>query len=95
MLLDENTGEPIPFVNIWAKNKNLGTSSSLNGCFAFNEKPDFSDTLVFSAVGYFEHFVQFKNLSDTVKMMPRIYQMNEIVVNNRVISYEIERKIWL
>jgi len=91
MLLDENTGEPIPFVNICAKNKNLGTSSSLNGYFAFNEKPHFSDTLVFSAVGYFEHVVQFKNLSDTVKMMPRIYQMNEIVVNNRV----KKRQLWI
>ena len=35
---DNSTGEPIPFVNIWVENENIGTTTEINGTFSINVK---------------------------------------------------------
>ncbi len=90
-LVDATSGNPIPFVNIWVKNQNVGTSSSKNGIFELPERVYFSDTLVFSAVGYFDGIILFKNLADTFLMMPRTYELGEIMVK----AGERKKQLWI
>ena len=35
---DSLTGNPIPYVNIWVENKNIGTTSEENGSFSIDLK---------------------------------------------------------
>ncbi len=49
---DAKNGEAIPFVNIYLKGSNSGTSTDFDGKFIFPEKLEIGDTLVFSFVGY-------------------------------------------
>jgi hypothetical protein len=52
-LLDAETRQPLPFVNIGILNKNLGTVSDENGDFSLELNPEFLlDTLRFSMIGF-------------------------------------------
>ena len=47
---DSISGQPIPYVNIWVENENIGTTSELDGTFTINTTSD--KVLVFSALGF-------------------------------------------
>jgi hypothetical protein len=47
---DEETKEPVPFVNIWVKGTLQGTQSDIDGSFSLECAKN--DTLMFSSVGY-------------------------------------------
>ena len=42
---------PIPFVNIWVQNENIGTTTEENGEFILSENNN-NKNLIFSALGY-------------------------------------------
>ena len=50
-IIDDATGEPLPFVNIYFKNTSIGTTSNLDGKYKIKAR-NHSDTLVFSMMGY-------------------------------------------
>lgn len=50
-VLDDVTGQPLPFVNIYFLNTTVGTTSDLNGRYKIKTRKQ-SDTLVFSMLGY-------------------------------------------
>jgi CarboxypepD_reg-like domain len=47
---DSLTGKPIPYVNIWVENENIGTTSEENGTFEIKTSKD--KQLLFSTIGY-------------------------------------------
>ena len=49
VVIDES-GKPIPYVNIWVENENIGTTSEENGEFSIADAEN--KILVFSAVGF-------------------------------------------
>ena len=49
VVVDES-GKPIPYVNIWVENENIGTTSEENGEFSINVSDN--KYLIFSAIGY-------------------------------------------
>jgi hypothetical protein len=54
-VVDAGTGEPLEYVNIGIKEKDVGTSSLKDGFFSINIPPEYkNDTLTFSMVGYHE-----------------------------------------
>jgi len=76
---DSISGEPVPFVNIWVENTNLGTTSNEHGAFELiikgNKKP-----LVFSAVGYETKKVYIAEPINNVLLKPEITLMEEVTV---------------
>jgi len=51
--LIDNTGEPVPYVNIGVLSKNIGTVSDINGNFKLNLATVLAqDTIRFSSIGY-------------------------------------------
>ena len=85
-VVNSETNEPIPFVNIWVKGSQVGTTSNVNGKFEIIAKP--LDTLVFSAVGFKSKDLLFKNLENAILMNPSIEQLDEIVIRNPKFSVE-------
>ncbi len=51
VITDSFSKEPIPFVNVVFKGKNVGTTSDLNGKYALDSQWG-SSTLIFSSIGY-------------------------------------------
>ncbi|MEP2237759.1 MAG: carboxypeptidase-like regulatory domain-containing protein, partial [Maribacter sp.] len=94
-VLDADTKETLPFVNIGIVNKGVGTVSDFDGKFYLEiDKGNFSkdDILQFSSVGY--KTVQFKisevNFSNTlfqkVVMQPEAMQLNEAIVTAKYLK---------
>jgi hypothetical protein len=85
---DSVSNEPIPYVNIWVENENIGTSSSENGAFTLNTNGN-SKTLIFSSIGYETKKVNSGVLENVVRLKPKITNLQEVVVKAKKQEYEI------
>jgi len=83
---DSLTGNPIPYVNIWVENKNIGTTSEENGSFSIDLKND--SVLFFSALGY--ETKRLFSIKEIVFLKPKIFELNEVIIENPKFKEEIE-----
>jgi hypothetical protein len=82
---DGATKEPMPFVNIGIKNKNIGTISNSKGNFSINiPKDKIGDSITFSFVGYRSQTISIKNLienkSDSILLHQKTQELAEVVI---------------
>ncbi|PKP19264.1 MAG: hypothetical protein CVU07_00210 [Bacteroidetes bacterium HGW-Bacteroidetes-23] len=84
---DSTTGKPISYVNIWVENENIGTTSNENGFFnlALNDNKN----IVFSALGYETKTISSLEVKN-VLLHPKIYQLEEVIVENLKKTKELE-----
>ena len=85
---DSLTGNPIPYINIWVENENIGASSEENGTFEIytSEK---SKNLIFSAIGFEKKIIKISE-SKEVKLKSVEYLLDEIVLSNSKETKQIE-----
>ena len=86
IVLDESN-KPIPYVNIWVENENIGTTSKEDGTFNINASND--KTLVFSAIG----FISLKTKVETgqnVVLQIAVQQLKEVLIQTRTEKEKIE-----
>ncbi len=88
VIKDSLTGNPIPFVNIWVENEEIGTTSDLDGSFFILVK-DINKKLVFSALGFHKKTIKAVNAKE-VFLKPSVIELNEVVVLNKKETKEIE-----
>ncbi|MGC4040922.1 MAG: carboxypeptidase-like regulatory domain-containing protein [Flavobacterium sp.] len=74
------SGKPIPYVNIWVEDQDTGTTSEENGTFSLNAGQD--KNIVFSALGYEKKILK-ANEAATVSLIPKITELNEVVIEKR------------
>ena len=86
IVVDES-GKPIPYVNIWVENEDIGTTSEENGEFSI--AADENKTLVFSAIG-FETLKAKLNESGKVVLKSIAYQLDEVLIQKRIGKDQIE-----
>lgn len=87
VIKDSISGKPIPFVNIWVQNENIGASSEENGEFIINATKD--KTLIFSALGFEKKIVK-ASQADVVYLSETAYKLDEVVIAKRFESKIIE-----
>ena len=75
---DSSTGEPIPFVNIWVENEEIGTTTEIDGSFSISVNGK-DKNLIFSVLGYETKIVKQSNFMN-VDLKPTLYELNEITV---------------
>ncbi len=81
-ITDKNTNKPIPYVNIWIKNTNIGTTSSFKGVFTIKSENEFDTCrLVFSSVGYKDTSITISNLKHKIELSPINYNIEEVIVS--------------
>lgn len=85
VVVDENNN-PIPFVNIWVENENIGTTTEEDGSFTVNFKKE-DKNLVFSAIGYKKLVSIFK---EKIVLEKEMYQLDEVVIVNLKQTKELE-----
>ncbi len=88
VVTDSLSGKPIPYVNIVVENENIGSTTEEDGSFVVytSEK---SKRLLFSALG-FEKKTILVNEAKSVQLKPIEYQLQEVMISNRLQTKEIE-----
>ncbi len=89
VIINEETQEEIPYVNIGVQNQNIGTVSSPKGEFQLDYlTTKVSDSIIFSSIGYHTQVFTVDSLKSLlaaqnpkVLMKPKINFLEEVVVN--------------
>ncbi|MEO8234833.1 MAG: carboxypeptidase-like regulatory domain-containing protein [Flavobacterium sp.] len=75
---DSVSGKPIPYVNIWVQNENIGTTTEENGEFTISST-ERNKNLIFSALGFEKKIIR-ASKAILVNLKPMIYQLDEVVI---------------
>ncbi|WP_299526569.1 carboxypeptidase-like regulatory domain-containing protein [Winogradskyella sp.] len=85
-ILDRQTNQPLPYVNIGVLNQDIGTVSDLNGKFSLQIREEFkNDTIRISSIGFKPVEVLIRNIiqkekSVTYKLEEAVSELDEMVI---------------
>ena len=85
---DSLTGKPIPYVNIWVQNENIGSTSEENGTFFINTTEK-GKKLIFSTLGYEKKIIKASEAS-IVNLKVTAYSLNEVVISKSIGTKTVE-----
>lgn len=77
-ILNAETKEKVPFVNVWILDKNIGTTANEFGVFTL--KSTNADDVVFSAIGYERTTIRLDTIYHTIELTPSVVQLSELVI---------------
>lgn len=89
VITDVDTGEPIPFVNVYYEGKAVGSTSNMEGEYSVDNKAAIGwGKLTFSSVGYATQVVQINSSTRTlnIKMRPDLI-LSEVIVKPKREKY--------
>ena len=86
VVVDES-GKPIPYVNIWVENENIGTTSEENGEFSINSPKN--KNLIFSILGFDKRTIKESEVANVV-LKATSFQLDEVVIARRFETKKIE-----
>lgn len=87
VVVDENN-KPIPFVNIWVENENIGTTSEEDGTFNINTTEK-SQNLILSSLGYETKKTPISQATIIV-LKSKVITLDEVVISKPKNTKEIE-----
>ncbi len=79
VVIDENTGDPLPGVNVFIKGSTIGTMTNLDGKYALN-LPEDAQTLMFSYIGFVSKELPVQGEIMNVALSEDITALEEVVV---------------
>ena len=85
---DSLTGKPIPFVNIWVQNENIGSTTEENGTFYINTTEN-GKKLIFSTLGFEKKIIKASEASE-VFLKPITYSLDEVVISKSIGTKSVE-----
>ena len=85
---DSLTGKPIPYVNIWVQNENIGSTSEETGIFFINTTEN-GQKLIFSTLGYEKKIINASEASE-VNLKLAAYLLNEVVISKSIGTKSVE-----
>lgn len=85
---DSLSGKPIPFVNIWVQDENIGSTSEENGTFFINTTQN-GKKLIFSTLGYEKKIIKASQASE-VNLKPIAYNLEEVVISKSIGTKSVE-----
>lgn len=99
-IVDAETKNTLPFVNIGVQNKSIGTISNENGDFILKLRSgEVSDTLIFSYIGFKSQYIPAKDLiikGKVIELEPNIIPLQEVVIRSTdpkgLVRYALQHK---
>ncbi|MFK7812106.1 MAG: carboxypeptidase-like regulatory domain-containing protein [Maribacter sp.] len=79
-VINEETKEPIPYVNIWVQGEDMGTTSAENGNFVLDINSD-NLSLVFSAIGFETKSISVSENLENITLQPKFTELQEVIVS--------------
>ena len=86
VVVDES-GKPIPYVNIWVEDENIGTTSEENGEFSIAASAN--KNLIFSILGFEKRILKASEASNVI-MKAVSFQLDEVVIARHFETKKIE-----
>lgn len=83
-----NDQKPIPYVNIWVENENIGTTADENGEFKIAAPAE--SQLIFNALGYENKTIKASEIDRIVFLIPKVFELEEIKVISKKESLEFK-----
>jgi hypothetical protein len=81
--------KPIPYVNIWVENENIGVTADENGKFTITAP--INSKFIFNALGYDDKIMEASKIDGVVYLIPKVFELKEVVVSSA--KKTIENKI--
>ena len=81
IIINSETKEKIPYVNIWVENENIGTTSNEKGKFEL--EIDGSKIIIFSAIGFETKKILSDSIKNVLELKPFVFELDEIVIKPR------------
>lgn len=78
VIINSETKETIPYVNIWIENENVGTTSNENGEFELDVSG--SKIIVFSAIGFETKKIASNEIKSILALKPQTTLLDEVVI---------------
>lgn len=79
-IINAETREPIPYVNIWVQGMDKGTTSSENGDFVLDVNAQ-GKNLVFTAIGFETKIMDATEQMESVALHPKFTELDEVIVS--------------
>lgn len=87
VIIDSETKEKIPYVNIWVENENIGTTSNEKG--EFELEIDSPKIIFFSAIGFETRKITSDSIKNILGLKPVMTELDEIIINSKKLSQEL------
>ncbi len=87
VIVDSETKERIPYVNIWIENENTGTTSNPRGEFLL-QNIDGVKTIVLSAIGYERKLIRSDSIKTVIELKPQITALQPLTIKAEKLSKE-------
>jgi hypothetical protein len=81
-IIDNSTGLPIQYANVFIQGKPIGTTTDLNGNFEIKSNTS-DEIIIVSAIGYDSQQIKVDSEASIIKLVPRIYELSGIIVKPR------------
>ena len=90
-VVDEETGNQIPFVNIAILNKDIGTVTGETGQFGLKVNTDINDTVRVSMIGYKPKLIRIGDLqmNNNIKLRKDVKQLKEVIVTAKKLKTKV------
>jgi hypothetical protein len=92
-IINQKDKNPIPYVNVWIENGNLGTTANEDGKFELASAKA-SDIFLFSALGYENKVLAFADLKELIELTPKVFELNEVKVASKKKNKELKVGIY-
>jgi hypothetical protein len=87
VIIDSETKEKIPYVNIWVENENIGTTSNEKG--EFELEIDYAKIILFSAIGFETKKISSDSINKTLELKPLTTELDEIIISAKKLTQEL------
>lgn len=87
VVIDYESKEKIPFVNIWVENENIGTTSNENG--EFELEINSPKVIVLSAIGFETKKISSDLIEKKIELKPLITVLDEVVISSKKKTKEL------
>ena len=87
VIIDSETKEKIPYVNIWVENENEGTTSNERG--EFKLEIDNTKIILFSAIGFETKKISSDLIKKTLELKPITTELDGVIINSKKSTQEL------
>jgi len=81
-ITESSNNSPIPYVNIWIENENIGATSNMSGLFEITTDTT-NKNIVFSALGFETLIIPASEIKDNVTLVNSAEELDEILLTKR------------
>lgn len=88
VVIDKETKQPIPYVNIYVLNTKNGATSNIDGKFIINDYKTGNEVII-TSIGYCSKIVRLYDTNNIIYLIPKTYEIQEFVVEPRKYKNEL------